>query len=71
MSTVPKDPIQVGLQPPDTDKANPITGKGQVNIGPPVIGNSPAGAYQAEPTTGLGKGNPAAPEATTEPFTSK
>jgi len=67
VSTVPKDPLSPPIQPPDTDKAAPITGKGQVNIGPPRIG---AGSWQGEPTTGLGKGNIATPEPTSKPFKS-
>ena len=70
MTTVPKDPLGSPPEPPATGKANPMTGKGQVNIGPPITGNSPPGAYQADPTTGLGKGNSATPEATIKPFTS-
>lgn len=68
MSTVPKDPLAGPAQPPDTDKFNPMSAKGQVNIGPPNVGQGP---YLAEPVTGLGKGKTGAPTASTKPFTSK
>lgn len=65
MSTVPQSPSQNLKQPPDTDKFNPATAKGQVNIGPPNVG---AGPYLAEPVTGLGKGQTGGPQATAKPF---
>ena len=72
MTTVPKDPMVAPLQPPDVDKFNPVSGKGVVNIGPPIMGNSPPGAYQAEPTTGFGKaGPPGNPTEGLKPFTSE
>ena len=52
MTTVPKDPRPAPVQPPDSDKANPITGKGMVNAMPPVQG----GPSPAQPHTGKGPG---------------
>lgn len=63
MSTVPPSNMAKPIQPPNVDKFNPFSGKGIVNIGPPLIGATPPSAgqsaYQAEPTTGFGKGGPA------------
>jgi hypothetical protein len=54
MTTVPSDPMLNQPQPPDTDKANPSTGKGLVDARPPSQGFGPG---KAEPITGKGKGN--------------
>jgi len=53
MTTVPKDNMSPPRQPPNVSSSAPQTGKGQVNLGPPIIGIGP---YPGDPITGLGKG---------------
>jgi hypothetical protein len=64
MSTVPKDQMNPPKQAPDVNSSAPATGKGQVNLGPPIIGIGP---YPGDPITGLDKGNIPAP-AGVKPF---
>lgn len=66
-STVPKDPMSVPRQPPNVSSSAPQTGKGQVNLGPPVVGKGP---YSADPITGFGVAKEP-PPAGAKPYTDK
>jgi hypothetical protein len=54
VTTVPRDQMSPPEPPPRVNSSAPQTGKGQVNLGPPIIG---IGTYVSDPVTGLGKSN--------------